>query len=162
MNIFYLDEDPKLCAQYHCNKHLIKMILESCQLLCTAHWMTGGEAPYKKTHFNHPSNKWARESLSNYVWLCDMTMELCKEYTHRNGKRHKTQQHLEWCMVNLPNIEDKGFTEIPQAMPDECKRENPIDGYRNYYNVEKAYMCKWKNREIPEWFIPKNIKTPTI
>jgi hypothetical protein len=154
MNIFYLDEDPKLCAQYHCDKHVCKMIIEGVQLLSTAHWMTGGEAPYKKTHVNHPSNKWVRESLSNYVWLCDMTMELCKEYTHRYGKRHKTQQHLEWCMVNLPNIEDKGFTEIPQAMPDECKRENPIDGYRNYYNVEKAYMCKWKNREIPEWFNP--------
>ena len=154
MNIFYLDEDPKLCAQYHCDKHVCKMIIEGVQLLSTAHWMTGGEAPYKKTHVNHPSNKWVRESLSNYVWLCDMTMELCKEYTHRYGKRHKTQQHLEWCMVNLPNIEDKGFTEIPQAMPDECKRENPIDGYRNYYNVEKAYMCKWKNREVPEWFNP--------
>ena len=162
MNIFYLDEDPKLCAQYHCDKHCVKMIVEQVQLLSTAHWMTGGEAPYKKTHVNHPSNKWVRESLSNYVWLCDMTMELCKEYTHRYGKRHKTQEHLEWCMVNLPNIEDKGFTEIPQAMPDECKRENPIDGYRNYYNVEKAYMCKWKNREIPEWFNPKNEKTPTI
>jgi len=154
MNIFYLDEDPKLCAQYHCDKHVCKMVIEGVQLLSTAHWMTGGEAPYKKTHVNHPSNKWVRESLSNYVWLCDMTMELCKEYTHRYGKRHKTQQHLEWCMVNLPNIEDKGFTEMPQAMPDECKRENPIDGYRNYYNVEKAYMCKWKNREIPEWFNP--------
>jgi len=154
MNIFYLDEDPKLCAQYHCDRHCVKMIIEGVQLLCTAHWMTGGEAPYKKTHVNHPSNKWARESLSNYVWLCDMTMELCKEYTHRYGKRHKTQEHLEWCMVNLPNIEDKGFTEIPQAMPDECKRENPIDGYRNYYNIEKAYMCKWKNREVPEWFNP--------
>jgi len=154
MNIFYLDEDPKLCAQYHCDRHCVKMIIEGVQLLSTAHWMTGGEAPYKKTHVNHPSNKWVRESLSNYVWLCDMTMELCKEYTHRYGKRHKTQQHLEWCMVNLPNIEDKGFTEIPQAMPDECKRENPIDGYRNYYNIEKAYMCKWKNREIPEWFNP--------
>ena len=154
MNIFYLDEDPKLCAQYHCDKHCVKMIVEQVQLLSTAHWMTGGEAPYKKTHINHPSNKWVRESLSNYVWLCDMTMELCKEYTYRYGKTHKTQQHLEWCIVNLPNIEDKGFTEMPQAMPDECKRENPIDGYRNYYNVEKAYMCKWKNRITPEWFNP--------
>ena len=162
MNIFYLDENPKICAQYHCDKNCVKMILETAQLLCTAHWMTGGEAPYKKTHFNHPSNKWARESLSNYVWLCDLGMELCKEYTHRYGKRHKTQEHIEWCILNLPKIEDKGLTEMPQAMPDECKKDNPIDGYREYYNVEKAYMCKWKNREIPEWFIPKNIKTPTI
>jgi hypothetical protein len=153
MNIFYLDNDPTKCAQYHCDKHVVKMILESAQLLCTAHWVSGGEAPYRKTHVNHPSNKWVRESLSNYKWLCELGMELCKEYTYRYGKIHKTQQHIEWLIDNLPNIEDKGFTEMPQAMPDECKMEDPIEGYRNYYNIEKAYMCKWKGRLEPEWFV---------
>ena len=55
-------------------------------------------------------------------------------------------------MCNLPVIIDLGFTEVPQAMPDECKRVNSVDAYREYYNVEKAYMCKWKNREVPYWF----------
>jgi|TARA_B110000211_G_C14024405_1_gene529130 hypothetical protein len=152
MNIFYLDNNPKLCAEYHCDKHVVKMILETAQLLCTTHWVCGNVAPYKKTHVNHPSNKWVRESLSNYVWLCDLGMELCKEYTYRYGKTHKTQQHIEWAMCNLPVIIDLGFTEVPQAMPDECKRVNSVDAYREYYNVEKAYMCKWKNREVPYWF----------
>jgi hypothetical protein len=133
------------------------MILESAQLLCTAHWVSGGEAPYRKTHVNHPSNKWVRESLSNYKWLCELGMELCKEYTYRYGKIHKTQQHIEWLIDNLPNIEDKGFTEMPQAMPDECKMEDPIEGYRNYYNIEKAYMCKWKGRLEPEWFVAQKM-----
>ena len=69
MNIFYLDEDPKLCAQYHCDRHCVKMVLETAQLLCTAHWMTGGEAPYKKTHFNHPSNKWAPTMYGYVIWV---------------------------------------------------------------------------------------------
>jgi len=155
MNIFYLDHNPKLCAQYHCNKHIVKLVIETCQILCTTHWVTGGEAPYKQTHINHPSTVWARESLSNYVWLCDLGMELCKEYTHRYGKIHKTQKHIEWCMYNLPNIPDKGFTKIPQAMPDECKRECPIEGYRNYYVTHKSKFAKWKNREIPEWYKKK-------
>ena len=152
MNIFYLDNNPQKCAEYHCDKHVVKMILESAQLLCTTHWETGGEAPYKKTHVNHPSSKWTRESISNYKWLCELGMELCKEYTYRYGKIHKTQQHLEWLSDNLPDIPELGFTEIPQAMPDECKMENAIDGYRKYYIIEKAYMCKWKNRLQPEWF----------
>ena len=151
MNIFYLDENPKLCAQYHCNLHVCKMIIESCQLLCTAHWMTDGEAPYKKTHINHPSNKWARESLSNYVWLCDLGMELCKEYTHRYGKRHKTQEHIEWCMLNLPNIEDKGLTEMPQAMPDDVKCEDSVEAYRQYYKKYKKDFARWTKRPVPEF-----------
>jgi hypothetical protein len=153
MNIFYLDKDPTKCAQYHCDKHVVKMIVETAQLLCTSHWVSGGEAPYRKTHLNHPSNVWVRESLSNYKWLCSLGIELCKEYTYRYGKVHKTQQHIEWLCDNLPNIPDVGFTEIPQAMPGNCKMDNPIEGYRNYYIKEKSYMCKWKNRLTPAWFI---------
>ena len=92
MNIFYLDKNPTKCAQYHCDKHVCKMVIEVAQLLCTSHWMSGSEAPYRKTHVNHHSNKWVRESLSNYKWLCELGMELCKEYTYRYGKIHKTQQ----------------------------------------------------------------------
>ena len=104
MNIFYLDNDPKVCAQYHVDKHVVKMILETAQLLSTTHWMSGSEGPYRQTHKNHPSAVWARSNKSNYIWLCELGMELCKEYTHRYGKTHKTQQHLEWLSNNIPNI----------------------------------------------------------
>ena len=157
MNIFYLDEDPKICAQYHCDKHLIKMILESCQLLCTAHWMTGGEAPYKKTHFNHPSNKWARESLSNYVWLCDLGMELCKEYTHRYGRLHLTQEKLEhllkYAPKNIPFASEADVKGLPLAMPDDVKGESVVNSYRRYYNKYKIDFAKYTNREEPTWLL---------
>lgn len=153
MNIFFLDYDTKKCARYHCDKHVVKMILETAQLLCGAHWVTGSEAPYKLSHKNHPCSIWVRESLSNYLYLCDLGLELCKEYTYRYGRTHKSQQIIEWCLDKKLNIKDKGFTEPPKAMPNECKLESVIDSYRNYYIKEKKSFAKWKNREIPDWFL---------
>ena len=71
MNIFYLDEDPFEAARLQYNKHVVKMILESAQMLCTAHhhYESSVDIPYKKAHYNHPSTKWTRENASNYSWL---------------------------------------------------------------------------------------------
>lgn len=155
MNIFLLDTDTRKCAQYHCDKHVVKMILETAQLLCGVHHMTDQvteQVPYKLSHKNHPCAIWSRESLSNYLYLCDLGLELCKEYTYRYGKRHKSQDVIEWCIVNKPNIVDKGFTEPARAMPDEYKVDSIVESYRNYYIGEKSKIAVWKNREIPEWF----------
>jgi len=153
MNIFFLDYDPKKCAQYHNDKHVIKMILETAQLLCGVHWVTGNEAPYKLSHKNHPCSIWVRSSLENYLWLCELGLELCIEYEYRYGKKHKSLQVITWCIYNRPNIPDIEFTEPPMAMPDYCKIDNQtISSYRNYYMVEKRHFSVWKNREIPTWF----------
>ncbi len=153
MNIFVLDLEPKKCAEYHVDRHAVKMILETSQLLCGVHWVTGGEAPYKLSHKNHPCSIWARECYDNYVWLCDLGMELCKEYTYRYGKRHKSQDIIEWCIVNKPNIPINGdITPFALAMPDECKIGNVVESYRNYYMTSKRSLAIWKNREIPYWF----------
>ena len=153
MNIFFLDFDTKKCAQYHCDKHVVKMILETAQLLCGTHWVIGNEAPYKLSHKNHPCSIWVRESLSNYLYLCDLGLELSKEYTYRYGKRHKSQDVIEWCLINKPNIQDVDFTSPPLAMGDEFKINNDvIESYRNYYKESKSKIVSWKNREKPEWF----------
>jgi hypothetical protein len=128
------------------------MILETAQLLCGVHWIVGNEAPYKLSHRNHPCAIWTRESLSNYLYLCDLGLELCKEYTYRYGKRHKSQEIIEWCLVNKPNIEDNGFTEPARAMPDEYKVSSVVESYRNYYIGEKSSIAVWKCRETPEWY----------
>jgi hypothetical protein len=155
MNIFILDYNTKKCAQYHCDKHVVKMILETAQLLCGVHHMTPQvtpQVPYKLSHKNHPCAIWARESLSNYLYLCDLGLELCKEYTYRYGKRHKSQQVIEWCMINKPQIPDIDFTTPPKAMPDEYKVIDVVESYRNYYMGAKKNFAVWKNRNIPEWF----------
>ena len=157
MNIFLLDKNPSKCAAYHCDKHVVKMILESAQMLCTAHWQTGSEAPYKPTHVNHPCNLWLLQSLDNYNFLCNLGYELCKEYTRRYGRVHKTQAVIEWCMANLPEITSNGLTPFAQAMPEEYKGKNAVKAYRNYYIGEKKGFAKYTNRSVPSWlkrFIP--------
>ena len=129
------------------------MILETAQLLCGVHWMIGEEAPYKLSHKNHPCSKWVREDLNNYLWLCELGLELCEEYKYRYGKTHKTYQVILWCIDNKPNIPDIEFTSPPLAMPDVCKiNNNIISSYRNYYIIEKSSFCVWKGREVPYWY----------
>ena len=156
MNIFVLDYDPKSCAQMHCDKHVVKMILETAQLLCGVHHMTDSQRliPSKLSHKNHPCSTWSRECVENYVWLCDLGLELCEEYTYRYGKKHKSQEIIEWCLLNIPKIKENGsVTDFKLAMPDECKIDNnPILSYRKYYIEFKKDFAKWKNRDVPNWF----------
>ena len=153
MNIFILDLDTKKCAEYHCDKHVVKMILETAQLLCGVHWMLGNEAQYKLSHKNHPCAIWARECVENYIWLCDLGIELCKEYTYRYGKRHKSQDVIEWCLINVPNLKVNGdITPFALAMGDQYKTDTSVDSYRNYYIGAKSGIASWKNREVPEWY----------
>lgn len=155
MNIFFLDYDVKKCAQYHNDKHVVKMILETAQLLCGVHHVTGqvtDQVPYKLSHKNHPCSIWVRSSLENYLWLCELGLELCKEYTYRYGKKHKSQMVIEWCVTNKPNIPDLDFTKPPLAMPDVYKVSDPVQSYRNYYLGAKKDFCNWRGREVPNWF----------
>jgi len=156
MNLFYLARSRKRCARFHCNKHVVKMILETAQLLCTALWVNGQEAPYRKTHVNHPCAIWARANKSNFRWLLKFGKILCKEYTFRYGKIHKTQSVLE--SLTCPDALPEGiFTEPPQCMPDQYKvKDNAKLAYRNYYRIGKADIHKnsedsWKFRKIPNW-----------
>jgi hypothetical protein len=156
MNIFVLDLNPKKCAQYHLNSHVVKMVLETSQILCGVHWMSEGgqyDIPYKLSHKNHPCSIWARECIENYKWLCELGIELCEEYTLRYGKRHKSEDVIDWCINNPPKIHINGeMTPFALAMPDECKVGNPVESYRIYYMTEKRKIAVWKNREIPSWF----------
>lgn len=158
MNVFFLDNNPKQCAIYHNNKHCIKQLLESSQLLCGVHHVVGTQTdiPYRLTHKNHPCAIWARESLSNYLYLCELGLELCNEYTYRYGKRHKSLEVIMWCISNRPNIPDIGFTEPARAMPEEYKVKSVVQSYRNYYIGAKSGFANWKNREVPFWFSQKN------
>ena len=107
--------------------------------------------PYKLSHKNHPCAIWARESLTNYLYLGELGLELSREYTHRYGKKHKSQEVIEWCLMNKPHIQDIGFTTPPKAMPDEYKTEDVIESYRKYYLGAKKTFLSWKERQVPEW-----------
>jgi len=147
MNIFYLDRDPKVCAQAMTDKHVVKMIVESAQLLSTAHHTLDKEFAirniYKTTHANHPSAVWVRESSHHYKWLFNHFLHLCDEYTIRYKKRHKTDKELSHLLQTLPNnIQDNGFTQPPQAMPPIYYHEDSVSAYRQYYLSEKLQTKK--------------------
>ena len=155
MNIFFLHIIPSVCAKYHCDKHVVKMILETAQLLCSAHHLhpKNYNPQYKLTHKNHPSAIWTRQSINNYKWLAQLGIELCKEYTYRYNKIHKCEQYIKEMNDNIPNLPDLPFTQPLLAMPDIYKDKDAIESYRHYYFFEKNRMLKWKNRNIPEWII---------
>lgn len=152
MNIFYLDEDITKCARFHCDKHVIKMILESAQILCSVLWMHDVKAPYRLTHIHHPCVIWANESLSNWLWLKDLAKALNDEYKYRfnHEKNHKSYDVI--LNLEVPSIIDHGLTERPQVMPDEFKQVDPVKAYRAYYKARKREIARWTKRDIPAWF----------
>lgn len=152
MNIFYVDENPVIAAQMLCDKHVVKMILESAQLLCSVHYFyTSSYQPvYKLTHKNHPCSIWARTSVANYVWLCQHGLALCEEYTNRYGKIHKSEAVIRDCYSHIPSIPDDHFTKPPLAMPDLYKSDDPVESYRKYYLGEKMGFATWKTKP-PYW-----------
>jgi hypothetical protein len=172
MNIFYLDHCPQKCAEYHVDKHVVKMILEYCQLLSTAHRIVDGretiaesktgrkvkrwilpdernDVLYSATHVNHPSAVWCRKTAGNYLWLYKLLTSLCTEYTYRYGKVHKCQETgLVDALQFVPNkISQELFTGPTPAMPDHCKVPgDSLKSYRNYYIMEKQRMWSWKGK----------------
>lgn len=156
MNIFYLDDDPFKAAGFMYDQHVVKMILETAQLLSTAHHVLGSGTSemYKKTHVNHPSAVWVRESVNNYDWTYLHFLGLCQEYTYRYGKTHKTETKLKDVLGRTPpSIPDGPLTPIPLCMPDVHKTDCPVQSYRHYYVFGKAeHMHKWRRRGAPEWY----------
>lgn len=152
MNIFVLDLDIKNCAKYHCNKHVVKMLTESAQLLCSAYYYTNEEhkSPYKLAHKHHPCTVWARESLSNWLWLRDFSLALYDEYKLRyDDKDHKAGDVI--LLLDVPNLPDKGLTPFAQAMPEQYQNYDVVKAYRDYYIGDKKHILQYKNRNVPEW-----------
>ena len=152
MNIFILDTDIKTCAEYHCDQHAIKMILESVQLLCTALNKKGFVTPYKSTHMKHPCVLWVEESYDNFEWLRELTLALNSEYKYRFDKPNDHKSISVLPKIEHFNYERQGLTSFPQAMPDIYKVKNdPVTAYRNFYLGEKMHFAKWTKRDIPFW-----------
>ena len=157
MNIFYLDPRPDTAAEMHCDKHVVKMILEYAQLLSTAHRVLDGDDAhpdlYKVAHKNHPSTRWTRSSEDHYVWLYELFRNLSIEFSNRYGKVHLSWKKLGFILDSLPkNIEDNGWEDPPQCMPDSCKDKDVVTAYRNYYIQEKKYFAKWNYTNQPKWW----------
>jgi hypothetical protein len=180
MNIFVLDECPVKSAQLQCDKHVVKMIVESAQMLSTAHRMLDGTAEirlsksgkrkikyythpyldnvlYKAVHHGHPSTVWTMESRDNYEWHYKHFVALCDEYKYRYGKKHLTDNLLRYILATVPkNIPDIGPTPVKLAMgsnPECMFPSDPVKSYRLFYQTKQdRFKMVWSKRDIPEWF----------
>jgi len=177
MNIFYIDKDPAVCAEQMVDKHVVKMILETAQLLSTAHRLIDGEeyvgqSPsgrkarrwrlndaregvlYQATHINHPSAVWCRQSNNNYNWLYCHFAALLREYTYRYNKVHKCTPMAFDLRFTPTFIPCGNLTPVTPAMADEyIISADSVLNYRNYYRNGKTHLHKWTKRNPPEWLV---------
>jgi hypothetical protein len=158
MNIFFLDKTPEKSAEYLCDKHVPKMLLESCQMLSTAiqNYTSRIEELYKPAYPNHPMTKWVGYSYQNFDWAYTNAVSINFEYEKRFKKNHKSYRILKYIydMGDHMAIPNKTFTQPPQCMPDEYKDKDYVTAYRRYYNNDKKYFAKWeKGRSCPKWWV---------
>lgn len=180
MNIFILDRDPVEAARQMCDKHVVKMVTETAQLLSTCHRLLDGEMYwartklnrrikrwrlfddreqklYKASHVKHPCNIWLRETTGNYDWTYEHFLALCEVYHARYNRTHKADTDFRGYLDRRPdNLKEGSLTEFAQAMPDECKQKDVELAYKRYYNMYKSDIAKWKSGNVPEWFIMEN------
>ena len=159
MNIFYFYPCPVLSAQSQPDKMLVKMPLETAQMLSTAHRELDGyeyadaNNLYKRAYWNHPCTIWARETKQNYLWLYRHFIALGNEYYYRYQKRHASLVKLSYPLGMPPkNIPEGNLTPPALAMPDQYKTKDPVESYRNYCIAEKTYAQWNKNRPKPNWW----------
>ena len=170
MNIFALDRDPKIAAEMLCDQHIVKMIIESIQMFSAVIDMNykddcrGADSPpsqtlglynYPKSVRKHPCTLWLASSRGNYKWLIKHTRAMCLEYTKRYNKSHKSEGLVMVCEAQEKYLDFlyQRKTEFVQAMPDQAKKKDPVQGYRNFYNLYKFAFARWqKTRPAPEWF----------
>jgi len=159
MNIFILDDQISNIPALMSDQHVIKMILESCQILCTVHHMHNTpNVPYKKTHQNHPCVVWAAESSYNYNYVLELAQALSDEYTFRFGKRHKSQDVIDWLNDNVLDIKYSEMTQHVQCVPDDYIHRDPVTAYRDYYTKKyndfkdfKRKAMRFTKRDVPSF-----------
>jgi hypothetical protein len=175
MNIFYIDANPIEAAIMMVDKHVVKMILETTQLLSTAHRVLDGDECvgqtktgrkvkrwvlsdsreqelYSATHVNHPSAVWCRQSVANYLWLYEHLKALHYEYTYRYGKVHACSRLMDTLRFYPQKMMKQEWTPMPSCMaPEYIISDDPLTNYRNYYKIGKSQMHKWTKRQAPEW-----------
>ncbi|MFA5746418.1 MAG: pyrimidine dimer DNA glycosylase/endonuclease V [Candidatus Pacearchaeota archaeon] len=155
MQIFILDRNPNKAARMLCDKHVVKMIVESAQILSTVHHIYDSKNKhlvYKKTHEKHPCVIWASKSKNNYLWLLKHLQALLEEYTYRYGKDHKTTEIKKILEETPKGLFSVGLTSFAQVVPEEYIQKNAIKAYREFYKKEKRSFAKWTKRKKPNWF----------
>ena len=154
MNIFFLSREPKLCAEFLGDRHCVKMVLETAQMLSTAHRMCGGSTEvYGAFAPNHPMSKWVRRTRANYRWTLALFRAMMDEFDYRLAYRHASGRLTKHLKEIPPAIPVGELTDPPQCMPDEFRHPDAVVAYRRYYaeKYRQGIVAYGWNRAMPEW-----------
>jgi len=164
VNIFAVNDDPRLAARDLPDKLVVKMPTESIQLLTP--WAFNAHGVYIqkpdgttygiKGYAHHPCMRWLYDSPANVIWLLEHAIEMSDEYTRRYGKQHGVNYALvqiqQLCETFYSDLSADDHTAFVQAMPIDFKNESdPVQAYRNYINGYKGY-AEWRYSEKPDWW----------
>lgn len=161
MNLFILDRQPTVAAQFNCDSHVRKIILETVEMLGYTYYGHFKPWPWvtpKYRHFNHPMSKWVRENRHNFSWTLEHAYALCDEFNYRFDKHHKCREYLDWISLNIPidHLSDEKITDWPRCFGDYKERmdltNDAVYDYRNYYMIAKRHLAIWTKRGEPEWY----------
>lgn len=164
---------PREIADMYCDQHVVKIILEICQMLYTSwyfsdehhvvterapHNKSGKARGYRPAHKGHPMTMWVASSRENYLFTVEIALALAEEYTGRYGKIHSCEAHARWLHENIPcrfdvrkspkayyATEDipTGLTPIPECMPEEYKDPSIVKAYQMYYMMDKMEFARY-------------------
>lgn len=158
MNLFVLHRDPVIAARWQCDRHVVKMTLETAQILCTAAHLLGQEAPYKPTHVKHPCVLWTAACRGNWRWVVAHGLALADEYERRFGRTHKSVPVLRWAARR--GVGPRGSARrqpFVMAMPDEYRGRDPVAAYRRFYIGKKARFATWRAPGKPPAWWPRRL-----
>ena len=160
VNLFYLDNSPKKCARYYCDKHVNKIMIEIAQILSQIHHKIGKKKPpYQKCraiHSNLAPYQWAMESKRNYKYCAELAYYLLKEYKYRYEKNeHKCEKPILWLLENIPKEikkERKTKFKLTENVAIGKFYKNPVTASKYIYVDFKCKNDKWTKRGKPSWF----------
>ena len=163
MNIFVLSLCPIEAAQFLCDKHIPKLIVECFQMLGSAqrrHGVNDAQMPLTSKgtpllggYHHHPATRFTGETRENYYWVCRHALAMLSEYQMRFKKIHACTQGIIQLSLMGANIPEGALTDFAQCMPDRFKTNDAVFSYRVYYFIAKGHFAKWeKGRKKPDWF----------
>lgn len=177
MNIFYLDHDVSRVAYDLCDKHIVKMIVESAQMLSSVKRMYDGDKNFQlgaddahlyqmlgKAHIKHPSTQWTMLNTSTYQWHVSLFAAMLTEYERRYARQHSAHTMLDLFEEVPKRLATGQFVDpYPAMKPEYLKLSLSVaDRYRTFYCGEKWFFSKWKHNEIPDWYFDFAVKAHSI
>lgn len=171
MNIFATSPDPVACAAALADRHVVKMAVETAQILSTALHLRGEATAglYQPTHTTNPTVRWAAASPEELGWTLDHGLALLNEYHWRYPKPAGAPAHKSSTVYDILTGLIAGGAGQPASFvfvgPEMFGGADVHLAYRDYLgakyvewaakaraHVSRKCALKWTRRQPPNWY----------